>query len=80
MYLNRNEQNKLSFGNLYELLGGWQGIRHRFRNSCKKTEHRRLAFFKLFNKIPTCLLDVYKETARIVSRRAIKSILVMMSR
>jgi dolichol-phosphate mannosyltransferase len=36
-----------------------------------------ILFFKLFNKISYLPFDVYKETARIVSRRAINSILGM---
>ncbi|HOI20122.1 MAG TPA: glycosyltransferase [Methanothrix soehngenii] len=79
-YVFEIEMSKINYplGTLYELFTeAGKGFDIVSATPANKQSIGDLLFFKLFNKISYLPFDVYKETARIVSRRAINSILGM---
>lgn len=79
-YVFEVEMNKVNYplGLLYELFKeAGKGFDIVSASPTSKQNMGDILFFKLFNKISYLPFDVYKETARIVSRRAINSILGM---
>lgn len=79
-YVFEIEMDKLNYplGLLYELFKeAGKGFDIVSASPASKQNWGDILFFRLFNKISYLPFDIYKETARIVSRRAINSILGM---